>query len=216
MIFAIYKWLSEEPDTGVGQFTNNKLYLASGDIDSALDIHHLRINDDDGEEVAIDQDNERFEYPEEVFGVIIKSVGSKTVGEVVVINDADEDAFQIKDMGFIKAKNIKLLDLTSISLGMMVYDKSDSRWKEVKRIDGCMRLQVDDEMRSCTDFIFAVSNKELVKVPMVRCLDDEAGFDNLTRGSLYQIKGLDENGLLIINDDAGNEAGFSSDRFEFA
>ena len=98
---------------------------------------------------------------------------------------------------------------------MVVYDRTDSRWKKIKRVDGCMRIQVDDEMRDCTEFVFAISDEELAIVPLVRCTDDASGLDNLSRGSMYQIKGLDENGMLIIEDDQGNESEFASERFEF-
>lgn len=217
MIFAIYKWLSEKPDKGVGQFTNGQLYIAEANLDGVLDIHNLILSDDNDEKVTIHPFNERFEYPEEVFGVIVKPLGALMPGEVVIIDDADDEGavLSIKDMGFVKSENIQLLDLASIFPEMMVYDKADLRWKKIKRIDDCMRIQVDDEMRDCTEFVFAISEEELAIVPLARCVDEESSSDNLTKGSLYQIKGLNENGMLIVDDDTGKESVFASERFEF-
>ncbi len=45
----------------------------------------------------------------------------------------------------------------------------------------------------------------------VKCIDEF----NLTTGSLYQVKGLTDNGMLIVDDDNGNEKKFASERFEF-
>jgi hypothetical protein len=216
MIFAIYR--DRKEGVGEGAFTNGKLYLMSAGVDDAVDFNHLRVKDDLGENVSIDPENDRFEYPDEVFGVIVKTLGSRIPGEVIVIDEADDDGefISIKGMGFVRAFNVQLLDSVMVKPGMIVYDKERRRWSRISRVDECMRIQVDgtDEMMSCTNFIFPVSDQELTTVPLLRCLDD-TGRNNIKKDSIYRVRGLDDDGLLLVEDDAGEEASFEPSRFEF-
>ena len=77
-----------------------------------------------------------------------------------------------------------------------------------------MSVENNDKMRDCSEFVFAVSDEELSTVPLARCMDD-TGRDNITQDSIYRVSGLDESGLLIIEDDKGEECSFESGRFEF-
>jgi hypothetical protein len=214
MIFAIYRGLVDEPDNGLGHFTKGRLYLAAPEVDDkvVVDVNHLQMKDDTGQQVWVDPENNRFEYPDEVYGVIVKALGPRTPGEVVVVTSADDggEFLEIDGMGFIRAANLQLLDSTVVKPGMMVFDRSRGRWDRIRKVDECMRLCVEaaDEMRDCADFIFAVSDEDLTTVPLLRCLDD-TGRDNIKSGSIYRVCGLDDAGLLLVEDDEGNEASFS-------
>ena len=220
MIFAIYRGFPDKEDTGQGRFTKGHLYLASPEVDDSVvvDISLLQLKDDEEEEVWIDPENDRFEYPEAVYGVVVKAIGTKIPGEVVTVNCADDggEFVEIDSMGFVRSSNLQLLDSVVVKPGMMVYDRSRTRWDRIRRVDECMRICVEakDEMRDCTDFIFAVSDEDLATVPLLRCLDD-TGRDNIKTGSIYRVIGLDESGMLLVEDDAGSEATFEPERFEF-
>jgi hypothetical protein len=215
MIFAIYRNTKE----GDGVFTKGRLYLLStGVFGVAVDVRHSKVTDDLGSEININPEtDDRFAYPDEVFGVIVKEVGNRMPGDVVVINDGDDDGFlSIKGMGFVNASNIQLLDSIIVKPEMIVFDKERRRWSRISQVDEQMRIKVDveNEMQECTNFIFPVSDGELAIVPLLRCLDD-TGRDNIKNGSIYRVRGLDDDGLLLVEDDAGKEMSFEPSRFEF-
>lgn len=216
MIFAIYKGLPD--DRGEGKFTKGRLYLADPEVDdtTVVDINRLEVTDDTGERIWIEPNNGRFEYPEEIYGVVVKELGPKHPGEVVVITEADDGFFEIKGAGYIREAYIQLLDSTIVRPGMMVYDRSRTRWDRIRRVDECMRLRLEDsdDMRDCTDFVFAVSDGDISTVPLLRCLDD-TGRTDIRKGSIYRVAGLDKDGLLLVEDDQGREMSFEPERFEF-
>ena len=221
MIFAIYRGVPDEaPNTGPGSFTKGRLYLASPEVDDkvVVDVDKLRMRDDTGEDVWIDPESDRFEYPDEVFGVIIEALGPKMPGEVVTVIEADDDGefVSIAGMGFVRSTNVQLLDSMMVEPGMMVYDRSLTRWCRVRRVDECMRVQVEgsDDMRECSEFIFAVNDGDLAVVPLLRCLNDD-GRDNIRQGSIYRVRGLDGDGMLVVEDDNGDDVSFEPSRFEF-
>jgi len=220
MIFAIYRGPRDGPDTRPGSFTKGRLYLASAEVDDkvVVDVQKLRLTDDAGEDVRIDPENDRFEYPDEVYAVVVKALGPRTPGEVVTVDEADDDGefVSIAGMGFVRHANVQLLDSVMLKPGMMVFDRSRGRWDRVRRVDECMRIQVEDceEMRDCSDFVFSVSDGDLTTVPLLRCLDD-TGRDNIEKGGIYRVKGLDDAGMLVVEDDAGEDVSFEPGRFEF-
>jgi hypothetical protein len=221
MIFAIYRGVPEEGiDEGEGVFTKGHLYLASPEVDDSVvvDMERIRVTDDQGQKIWIEPENGRFEYPEEVYAVIVKAIGPRMPGEVVVVNAADDegDFLSVNGMGFVRSSNLQMLDSVIVRPGMMVFDRSRTRWDSIRRVDECMRLCLEgsEEMRDCTDFVFAVSDEELSTVPLLRCLDD-TGRDNIKEGSIYRVIGLDDGGLLLVADDDGNNESFEPERFEF-
>jgi hypothetical protein len=219
MIFAIYRGTLNDKEFD-GIFTKGKLYLMTAGVYDAVDVHHLRLKDDDGEKVCIDPDkDDRFEYPDEVYGVVLNQLGTKNAGEVVIIDDAGDDGYlSIKEtgFGFVRAENIQLLDSTVVTPRMIVYDKEQRRWSRIRQINGRMNIQVEgsEDFRSCNNFIFSVSDRELTTIPLLRCLDD-TGQDNIQLNLIYRVKGLDDDGFIIIEDDTGEEASFDPSRFEF-
>jgi hypothetical protein len=44
---------------------------------------------------------------------------------------------------------------------------------------------------------------------------DDTGQDNIQLNLIYRVKGLDDDGFIIIEDDTGEEASFDPSRFEF-
>lgn len=220
MIFAIYRGPRDGSDEGSGSFTKGRLYLASPEVDDkvVVNVERLRLTDDEGEDVWVDPESNRFEYPGEVYGVVVKALGPRTPGEVVVVDEADDEGefVSISGMGFVRHANVQLLDSVMLRPGMMVFDRSRARWDRVRRVDECMRLQVEGcaEMRDCSEFVFSVSDGDLTTVPLLRCLDD-TGRDNIRKGGLYRVKGLDDAGMLVVEDDAGDDVSFEPGRFEF-
>lgn len=217
MIFAIYR--GKEGVEAPGAFTKGRLYVAHPEVDdsAAVGYEKMTVEDDRGETVWIEVENGLFRYPQEVFAVMTRELGSRMPGEVVVIDGADEDGFlSVQGMGFIRPENVQLLDSTLVRPGMMVYDRQRMLWDRVRRVDERMRIQVEacDEMKECGDFIFSISDGDLATVPLLRCLD-ASGVKGLKEGSVYRVDGLDDDGLLIVEDDDGNEVSFEPDRFEF-
>ena len=220
MIFAIYRGLSDgKEDKGEGRFTKGRLYLAEPEVDDSVvvDIDKMSVTDDNMEKIWIEPDNGRFEYPEEVFAVVLHQLGGKVPGEVVTIDDVDDDGFvSVSGMGFVRPRFVELLDSVIVKPGMMVYDRQRTRWARIKRVDECLRICLEDkdEMQDCTSFFFAISEGELSTMPLLRCLNDK-DCPNLNQGTIYRVKGLDENGKLLVVDDNGEEKAFDDSRFEF-
>jgi len=222
MIFAVYK-SQDKKDKGPGRFTPGRLYLAESDVDeqTVVNLSRLQVTDDQGQKISVEPENDRFEYPEEVYAVVVKAYGERFPGEVVTITEgqsgSEGEFLNEKHTGYIRAHCFQLMDATMVKPGMVVYDKGSSRWRQVMRVDECMRIMVEgqDAMRGPEDFIFAVSDGELATVPLLRCVDD-SGMGGIKEGELYRVNGLDDDGHLLVVDDRGKERALSSDRFQFA
>jgi len=220
MIFAIYRNHESDPSKVPGKFTMSRLYLASPEVDDAsvLDLDRLQVIDDTGERVWIVPGEASFEYPEEVYAAVVKRLGARVPGEVVVVDGADDggDFLNIKGSGYVRAKYLQLLDSTLVKPGMVVYDRKSSRWQRVRRVDECLRLVVEgnEEMRVLSDFVFAVSDEELATVPLLRC-KDASGHTCIREGAIYRVTGLDEEGDLLVVNDKDEEKAYDPERFEF-
>jgi len=204
MIFAIYK--ANTPDACHGDFIPGKLYLASPEVNahSVVDVEHLIMQNEGGERVWVDPDAECFDYPEEVYAVVLRAVGIHHPGKVVVIDCADDDGdfLSVKGLGFVRSSFFQLLDTTLVRPGMLVYDRESCQWRSVMRVDECMRMSIDgDEMRDPTSFTFAIVDKELSLMPLSRI---RAGVSvaGTTPGSVYPVLGIDEHGDVIVSVDS--------------
>lgn len=200
MIFAIYRGKDEAEVQG--RFTKGRLYVACPEVENSAAVGYDKIivKDDDGKEVWVEE-MDLFRYPQEVFAVMLKKLGGKVAGEVVVVDGVDGDGFlSVKGMGFVCPKNVQLMDSTLVRPGMMAYDRESKRWNRVERVDERMRVRTEssNEMRECGDFIFPISDGELATVPFLRCVD-ATGLDNLREGSVYRVSGIDDMGLLIVD-----------------
>lgn len=204
MIFARYRGLA-----GDGNFTKGKTYLARPQLDGtdAVDFDSLYMIDNDGKRIVIDPDNERFEYFEKVYAVLLREVKERPQGSVVVADEIsqDGDLLRVRDIGYLKMKILEILDETNLVPGMWVMDMKTGIWTMVERVDERMWIMPDgfSKMRSPDEFCFAVSDGDLVVEPLVRCIDNE-GTEGLTVGALYRLT-MSKDGMVgIVNDEEHN------------
>jgi hypothetical protein len=218
MIFAIFR--GNKDKDGLGSFTAGRLYVASPEVDDCqvIEIKKLHVTDDNGDSIWIEPNNERFDYPQEVYGVVLKEIGNMSTGDVVVVDGADDGGkfASVRGIGYIRSDNIQLLDMTIVKPRMWVHNKRSLRWERIRRVDECMRILTDqeDDMLDPQNFCFPIIDGDLGTVPFLRCVDAH-GITGVNEGGIYRACGLDDSGGLVVEDDEGNERSFHPDHFTF-
>jgi len=205
---------------GSGVFVRGKVYLASSEVDDtgAVDLDILEIQDEEGEVIRENPENERFEYPDEVYAVVTTPFGEFGEGEVVVVDDAKangEVMLGVAGVGYVKANQLALLDGTVLKPGTLVEDGVSGRCLKITRVDESGWFSAgDDRLRSPSEFRFFVSDGEILLACRLKCVDAH-GEPYLTRGNLYRIVMTDrERDITVVVNDNDAEQEFLSDRFE--
>jgi hypothetical protein len=212
MIFARYTGASSEG------LTVGKVYLAQPEVNGAelVGFESLEIIDDSGGRLRVNPNDEQFEYLDEVYAVIVKPLEDLDIGDVVILDGATEDGqmYHLKGTGYCKASYFVILDRTNVFPGLNVLDNLSGRWVKVRRVDECLWVVVSDkdETRSLSEFSFAVAEGDILTEPIVRCISAD-GEPALTEGNLYILRGRNADGLLIVEDDDGDETAFMASRF---
>ncbi len=212
MIFARYNGAPSE------DFTVGKVYLSKPEVNGAetVGFDFLEIITDTGERRRIRPEHEQFEYLEEVYAVVVRAFEDLEAGEVVILDGATEngDLYHMKGMGYRAATFFVLLDRTNVFPGLNVFDCISRRWVGVRQVDECLWVVVgeEDKTRSPSEFSFAVAGDDILTEPIAKCVS-ATGKPNLTQGKLYLLRGRDEDGLLIVEDDDGEESVFMASRF---
>jgi len=194
-----------------------KVYMAKPEVNDVetVALESLEVINDVGEKLKVSPEKEEFEYLDEVYAVVAKPFEDLDVGEVVALDGATEDRslYHLKGMGYRGADYFVILDRTNVFPGLTVLDCHSNKWVSVRRVDECLWIVTDgDEMRSPSEFMFAVSGGDILAEPIVKCIE-ATGKPNLTEGRLYVLKGRDRDGMLILEDDSGEEGTFAFSRF---
>jgi len=215
MIFARFVGV-----TGEGTFIEGKVYLARPEIDDVgtVNFDFLEIVDEDGETIREDPEDERFDYPDEVYAVVVKSFGEFEIGEVVTVDDAkmNGDAMlHVGGVGFVQESSLVILDATIVKPRCYVMEESTGKWLPIRRVDESMGILVEgsDGVRSLSEFRFAVSHGDVCVNPLVKCVDD-CGEQDLEIGSLYQLVSTDTERGTVVVAVKGKEREYLADRFD--
>jgi len=220
MIFARYKG----PDKEGEQFVPGKVYLSYPEIenDDVVILDYIEILDESGKLVKIDPKNGRFEFLDEVYAALLMGYNSKVVGDIVVINGGEKDEkgelfFNIKKEGLYLAKNMTTLDRTNVYPGVVLQDVFDGYWKVVLSVDECLWITVKGNVinkKLDGKFRFAVSrDKELMTVPLLKCVRNEGVDEQLTVGKMYYPIKVDKYGNWLVKNDKNEAKSYLIHRF---
>lgn len=204
MIFALCKDASSDLP---GSFTEGRLY--------AYDHELSRLCDDAGVDMSMDVEDERFVYLSTVCAVVLKPFKAQIVGQTVAVTAAEDDFLLIDGVGYQRASRFQLLDFTVLKPGMTIHDISRRCWARILRINERMQLLVEgcEAYKSCLQFSFAVRDGHVTDSPLVECIN-ATGTCSVTQGKTYTPQRYD-NDLLVVTDDAGDEAALDPERFRF-
>jgi hypothetical protein len=214
MVFARFIGAS-----GAGLFVRGKVYLASSELGSgAVDFQILEITDENGETIREDPDDERFEYPGEVYAAVVVPFGEFDEGEVVVVNDAKANGdimLNVSGVGFVKENQLAILDGTVLRPGTLVEDEISGRYLKITKVDesGWLSVGGDGSLRSPSEFRFFVSDGEILLACRMRCVDD-SGEPDLTQGALYRVTMADRaRSIIVVINDVDKEKEYLEERF---
>lgn len=216
MIFARYKG-------GGGNFTKGKTYIVTQTGTDTVNLHSATLRDDAGERETFDpEDDHRFEYCEQVFGVLLSQMWPDSYpGLVVLLDDISRDGRMVRCLDvdeqprYLEAEQVRILDPSNFSIGFEVMDVETGVWQRVERVDDAMwvKTQLSDKLRPLTDYGLSVTAGEIDRIRLARCVYDN-GIEQLTKGYQYRV-------LCEHDDEIKVEAGdgcvyaYDKDRFEF-
>jgi len=214
MVFARYTG----PDKDGESFVEGKVYISGSSFSDGetVDLSMLKVVDEDGNLIEIDQDEERFVYLDENYAAILKAFDEFEVGDVVTVSGVSDDGvmYDMSGYGYRSVKDLALLDRTNVYPGIVVA-KDDGQWSRVSAVSQSLSVMFadDDVMRELSQVKIAVSDGDVMSVPLVTCVDDD-GDEFLTKGKKYFLEGQ-RGDLYVVNDDAGSSREFFATRFIF-
>ena len=216
MIFARYKGPNREGET----FIAGKVYFGVPEMDEPdmVSMDFLTIVDESAKRVRITPSEDRFEFLDEVYAVVVEPFDEFRIGEVVLLDDGEingDTYVSIMGVGLRKASCVAVLDRTNVYPGIYVQDDSTGIWEPVTKVDECLWMTVgkQDILRAPTEFKFAVSyDKELMSMPLLKCVD-ATGIDSLTEGKVYTLKAENSEGNYQVQDDDGDMEWYLPSRF---
>jgi hypothetical protein len=212
MIFARYIG----PKFG-SNFTPGKIYqgLYGFSGAGAVDSDQIYIEDDNRVSVLVQTVSHWFEFPAEVYGVVLHDVGLFKKGEVVAIVDASDEFYDIKGKGYFKADCFEVLDKTNVVPGGFVLNIWTKRWEKITAVDEELNVWVEDgSVSPVLGFRFLVGHGGVLSEPLVKCIDSNGVGDELTEGKVYRMVGMSvgEDWVLLAND-RGEIQSYMSSRF---
>ena len=176
---------------GIGCFTVGKIYTGKpdGEHSDAADLSVLLVEDDKGWPWKMSVHNGQFDFPAEVLALVLESVGKLKKGDIVTVNEiTDDDMVSVKGFGFYRRNLFIILDHTNVLPRLYVEDRKTKKWVKITRVNESLLIWTEEstEWQSLTDFRFAVSNREILEVPIVQCLDNK-GQPELEVGNMYRL-----------------------------
>ena len=202
MVFARYKGQDSK------QFTAGRVYVAKPgmDVDETVSYGSLRLKDDTGTDVLVKTDQGTFEFLDEVYAVVVKAFSEFEVGQVVFVEDAtnsSEPKLLVAGWGFWDSDHFVILDQTNVFPGVVLMDTLTGEWKTISRVDECLWVSdsVDQPFRSPEEFMFTVSQGNILSEPLVKC---SVPLPSFTKDKLYRVyrkRLLD--GFIELVDDVG-------------
>ena len=203
MIFARYVG----PDKQGENFVEGKVYISESSFSDGemVDLSVVRIRDEDGLLVEVNQDEERFVYLEQNYAVVVNPFDEFEAGEVVTVEGATADGkmYDVVGYGYRSVSDLVLLDRTNINPGIMVL--IESKWRSVGAVDESLSVMLKGGagMMDISQMRLAVSDGDVMSIPLATCV--ETGKARLTKGKMYRLLGL-EDGECVLKDDDGDEA----------
>lgn len=218
MIFA--RCIDESEDKCL---TPGKVYLAQSGLagESAYDAEVVTLVNDCGERVNVRTGDGRFEFLPQVYAVCVRPAGNWDLGDVGLVDDADEDGEFFRVNGaYMKADCFELLDQTNVRPGVCVMLRSTGAWLRITSVNERLECTLDGEgggiMHPPCDFRFAVGGGGIMAEPRVLCVNANDTGGKLTEGRLYLVGCTLENGTrLLVRDNTGEMGGYLASRFTF-
>lgn len=200
-----------------GNFTQGKVYQAAPAFNEsgAVNTESIHVEDDAGKRCTVLSSANLFEFLDEVYAVVLKSVAQFERGEVVTITDADDEFYDVKGKGFFKSSLFELLDRTNVVPDSCVLDTVSQRWVKVSRVDECLNVAPEGEgLRPVTDFRFPVGNDGVLSEPLFKCVNAEGLDGEIAEGHMYRAESVDSaRELVFICNDLGNVQSYMMSRF---
>lgn len=209
MIFLRYEGGAPE-----GSFTTGRVYIGKNDLDAEAQSHdRFGVRDDNNDRYKYRFKDNFFSELEFIYGVWVSDGDSFELGEVLMLDEADGDSYDVSGYGYFNQSGFEVLDGTNLRPGIMACDSETGRWVKVMRVDGKFNLSTEDNpdrYRQPNDFKFAVVDGAITDFPMVYCIDP--GGDSLTEDKHYRLI-ASENDFVIVKNDDGVEKEYSMAKF---
>ena len=232
MIFARYNGA----DT---QFTPGKVYPAVPEMESGdtANFGFIELRNDAGKKIrhepSISEFGEKgydFEFLEEVYAVVVKSIRGMQIGQVQVVDNAQlfegekskEDdwhriVYSVKGAGFRSSDYFVLLDRTNVFPGLFLLDEGVGKWVMVKSVDESLWVVTENNSfrRSPEEFRFAIDKDGDIQVePILMCKESDGQW--LQKGNWYRVVREELTGsdkILVVINDLGVSHGYFASRF---
>lgn len=205
---------------GDDSFTKGKTYIVTQTGTDTVNLHKATLTDDNGNVVTFNPDDDhRFEYCEQVFGVFLYEMWSGTYpGMVVLLDDISNDGLMVRCLDdeksrYLDSHMILILDPSNFGVGFEIRDMSTGVWQRVERIDEAMwvKTQFSDKLRPLTDYSLSVAKGEIDRARLARCVNDN-GIEQLTEGYQYRVLCEKDEEIEV---EAGDGCVYSYDRERF-
>jgi hypothetical protein len=196
----------------VGKFTEGKVYLVSDPLERRSAAgDSFNVEDDQGAKFLFKRDDGHFEFPAEAHVCCVKPVGDFKLGEVLLIDSADDTSFKVVGYGWMQAGNFEIVDASNFSAGSYVQDDGNV-WRPVLDIKPDMTVLVDRKWQSLDSFRLPIADGSVSTVPLAKCVDAVAE-PRLVVGREYLIVWEDNTRGTIGIDMEGLPQAFDATRF---
>jgi len=197
-----------------GEFTAGTIYKATDELEADARSHErFIVRDDKGKRFKFRYDDGYFVELPCIYAVWVCDSGSFEQGEALLIEDGEDEHFEVAGYGFFNSNCFEVLDGDNLHPHMHVCDPETGRWVEVMRVDEQFGLSTEedpDRFRTPNDYVFAVSGGSVVDVPLLYCTDATGA--NLTPERAYTPVMTDGDKVVVV-DDNGVETEFPLSRF---
>jgi len=204
MFFARYMG----PDKSGESFIEGKVYISSSAFSDGetVDLSVVRIKDEKGSLIKIDQEEDRFVYLEDNYAVVVNAFDEFEKGDVATVSGVSDDGgmFDVVGYGYRSMKDLVMLDRTNVYPGVVVM-KNNGIWSRITGVNQSLSVTFEDNdtMMELSQVKFAVSDGDVMAIPVIMCVDakgdklltqDKRYFLEWQTGDLYMVK--DDNGVL--------------------
>ena len=202
MLFARYIG----PDKPGENFVEGKVYVSESSFSDGetVDLSVVRVRDEDGLLIEVDQEEERFVYLEQNYAAVVNPFDEFEPGDVVTVSGVSDDRkmYDVVGYGYRSAGDLVLLDRTNVCPRMMVLH--ESKWNSVRAVDESLSVMVEDGegLIDIQGVRLAVSDGDVMSIPLATCI--ETGRARLTKGKRYRLLGLEDDEC-VLKDDDGDE-----------
>jgi len=184
-------------------FTEGKIYLGEDKFSDGETVggSEFYIRDDNKKRHTYKYDNEYFDQLELVHAVGLLDTPNWEQGEVVILDEADEEFYSVAGYGFFRQAQFEILDKRTVQPGIFVQEQKNETWVQVHELTDDMKIITTDDMnifRNLEDFKFAISDGCVASFQLVICIKPLKG--ELRKGNRYIILKETNEGYIIRND----------------